>query len=124
MIKLKRSVFLKLFQDRWVLWDYDQHKQYEIDREHFCALFDLVNPALEPFAHSHPIANFIGKGLAFSEGAIHQLSHLNERNNPARGLNAGNSELGWDELSHMFHFGTSDVQSPWIDRDEEVFIDE
>lgn len=107
--KLKRGVFLKAFDGKWALWDYINHKQYFLDKPHFAFLFDLVSSpsALSPSDWDGPIGTNLKK---FS-----LIEYSNEDQD------AG---WGWDELSHVFHKGTMDVQDPWIDKSSEDFIDE
>lgn len=87
---LKNSHFLKIDHGKIILWDYDLHKQFEVEISHLSRLLDY------------------SIGASFSETII-------DRNILDSGIlidREENSRWKWDWLAHIFHYGTCHPSPP------------
>lgn len=98
MDKLKESIFFKIKDNKMILWDYELHNQYEIN-------IDYLNRILE-----------INSGQKITKSKMDQ--ELKEASIFEDG--SKKNYWGWDDLSHIFHFGTNHSESPQntIDNEE------
>jgi SagB-type dehydrogenase family enzyme len=103
MQHLKSTFFLKNIGGKWILWDYESHRQFELDADHFNALYNYSS-GVSQSEKSTPAMNFRLSGILQSNPSV------------------GPSQWGWDELSEIFHQGTSDVQPTWLGKTTDEFI--
>jgi SagB-type dehydrogenase family enzyme len=85
-----RDIFLFPYKDKWVLWDYLNHQQFEIDSSTWARLHTIFNDP-ESFDSESTIDQSLAENKLISETP-----------SPQR-------EWGWDILSQIFHIGTKDV---------------
>lgn len=97
MIKLKETIFFKIKNNKMILWDYELHSQYEIDLQYLNRIFELNSGAL---LTESPIDQELKEASIFKDA---NQQHY----------------WGWDDLSHIFHFGTNYPEPPQNTVDDE-----
>lgn len=81
-----------------VVWNYEQHTQFELDIYYATRLAQLINDASR-FDHSNPIDKEFVKVEILVEGPDNNL------------------DWKWDELSKIFHIGTKDIPCESVPQD-------
>jgi SagB-type dehydrogenase family enzyme len=85
------NIFFLIKNKQLVLWDYQAHKQYSISPQYLCRLLHLSqNPDVEPDTQDSIDQELLATGVVSESGF------------PAM-------EWGWDDLSRIFHVGTSKI---------------
>lgn len=98
MSKLKESIFFKIKDNKLVLWDYELHNQYEIDISYLSRILELnAGKSLT----NRQIDQELKAACIFEE-------EVNQK-----------KIWGWDDLSHIFHFGTNHPEPPQHTIDDE-----
>lgn len=82
-------LFLKFIDDKLILWDYKNHKQFLLENTYFSRLLDIY------YQNSNGVKE-IDKEL-IAENIISRKPYDDK------------PVWGWDILSHIFHYGTKDV---------------
>jgi SagB-type dehydrogenase family enzyme len=82
---LRDECFVKLIDGKAILWDYLNHRQYEVDQHHLVRLLQFSGG--DVIAGAQVDDDILGADLLVTE--------------PKR------TKWGWDWLSHVFHVGTS-----------------
>jgi SagB-type dehydrogenase family enzyme len=106
-MRLKSNIFFKFHNGKLILWDFEDHKQYELNDEF---AFKIYNLAQRP-------------DLPVSEDLFTKLAELNLLEEH---ISKVDKEWGWDLLSLIYHKGTSDLRGNVHQElmDDAHFIDE
>lgn len=91
MSLISTTMFFLIREEGLVLWDYAQHKQFIITPDYFSRLLALSDKQTGTLDFTNPIdQQLIDNDILNPDGFAENI-------------------WGWDELSKIYHFGTSDI---------------
>ena len=88
---LNQDLFIYPHQGQWILWDYRNHQQYEIDPDTWIRLNSILTSPASFDAESIVDRSLLQSGVLSSEPVPQDT-------------------WGWDILSKIFHIGTKNIQ--------------
>lgn len=100
MINIDYS-FIKIIDNKLILWDYLNRNQYEISPELVSTIYNYINSCGE-----------------YDEKAIEHLQELNILRE------SDNQHWGWDCLSHIYHHGTKNVFNEEVIENTDAWVEE